>query len=107
MAIPAAVAKRYTGDLGNELTELRRGIHQNPELAFEERGTAERLVASLARLGLRDVARIGETGIVARVPGRNPRAPVVAVRGDIDALPIQEATGLPFASNTPGVMHAC
>jgi len=50
---------------------------------------------------------VAGTGLVARIRGRNPAAPVVAVRGDIDALPIQEATGLPYASQTPGVMHAC
>ncbi len=102
-----AVSNLYTKAVRRELVGLRRSIHQNPELAFQERGTAERLVASLARLGVRDVTRIGETGIVARVPGKNRTAQVVAVRGDIDALPIQEATGLPFASDTPGVMHAC
>src|SRR4029079_6835380 len=54
-----------------------------------------------------DIGRVGETGLVGRVRGRRPSAPVVAVRGDIDALPIQEATGLPYASVVSNVMHAC
>src|SRR6266550_1706061 len=105
--IPPSVAAHFTGSIESDLVSLRRGIHQNPELAFKENATAERLVAALGALGIRDVKRVGETGLVARVPGRNRKAPVVAVRGDIDALPIQEATGLPFASTNPGVMHAC
>lgn len=93
--------------LSSELLGLRRALHQHPELAFQERETAARLVASLERLGIREITRVGETGIVARVAGHDRSAPVVAVRGDIDALPIDEATGLPFASTNPGVMHAC
>src|SRR4029077_12576848 len=75
--------------------------------SFAERDTTARLVDALGAVGVPDVRRIGETGAVARVPGRTPSAPVVALRGDIDALPIQEATGLPFASTVAGVMHAC
>jgi hippurate hydrolase len=93
--------------LNDDLIALRRSIHENPELAFKEHGTAERLLAALNKLGVNEVKRVGETGLVARVPGRNRKAPVVAIRGDIDALPITEETGLPFASKNPGVMHAC
>src|ERR1043166_8137523 len=105
--IPSSVAGHFTGSIESDLVSLRRGIHQHPELAFKETATAARLVAALAALGIRDVKRVGDTGLVARVPGRNRKGPVVALRGDIDALPIQEATGLPFASTTAGVMHAC
>jgi amidohydrolase len=65
------------------------------------------LAAALAELGAADVARVAGTGVVARFAGRDRSAPVVAVRGDIDALPIDEATRLPFSSSVPGVMHAC
>src|SRR6185503_2556081 len=82
-------------------------IHAHPELAFKEVETAQRLDAALASLGVSDRRRVAQTAIVARIPGKRRGAPVVAVRGDIDALPIQEATGLPFASTIPGVMHAC
>jgi hippurate hydrolase len=106
-SIPAAIASLFDDGLSSELIGLRRGIHQHPELAFQERETAARLVASLERLGIADITRVGDTGIVARVRGRDSTGPTVAVRGDIDALPITEATGLPFASQTAGAMHAC
>lgn len=89
------------------LIELRRALHRHPELSWKEEKTAERLEAALRAIGLADVQRVAGTGVVARVPGRDRSAPVVAIRGDIDALPIQEATDLSFASEVPGVMHAC
>lgn len=105
--VPAAVASLFTSELAERLVALRREIHAHPEVAFREHATAKRLSAALIAFGIHDVERIGETGLVARVPGRKSAAPLVAVRGDIDALPIHEATGLPFASQTAGVMHAC
>jgi amidohydrolase len=89
------------------LVELRRDLHRHPELSLQETRTAARLEAALAPLRPRALARVAGTGVVARLAGRDPGAPVVAIRGDIDALPIQEETGLPFASQVPGVMHAC
>jgi hippurate hydrolase len=89
------------------LTALRRDLHQHPELAFGESRTATVLERELAALAPVSMTRVAGTGVVARIRGSNPRAPIVAVRGDIDALPIQEATGLPFASVNAGVMHAC
>lgn len=106
-AIPAAVEARFSEALRRRLIDLRRAIHQHPELSFQERATCDRLEAALATLGVGDVRRVANTGLVARVPGKRRDAPVVAVRGDIDALPIQEATGLPYASTVSGVMHAC
>jgi hippurate hydrolase len=106
-AVPGDVARQFSPALREQLIGLRRGIHHDPELSFQEHRTAERLERTLAELGMRSVRRVGETGVVARVPGQSPDAPVVAIRGDIDALPIQEATGLPFASANSGVMHAC
>ena len=89
------------------LIELRRAIHREPELAFQEEQTARRLEAALGDLGITEHRRIAGTGIVARVRGTDRSAPTIAIRGDIDALPIVEETGLPFASAKPGVMHAC
>jgi amidohydrolase len=89
------------------LIALRRAIHREPELAFQEEATAKRLEAALSDLGITDHHRVAGTGIVARVRGTDRKAPIVAIRGDIDALPIVEETGLPFASARPGVMHAC
>lgn len=98
---------RLSAELGERLVALRRDLHQHPELSFHEERSASVLTDFLTTLDLASITRVAGTGIVARVAGRNPDAPVVAIRGDIDALPIQEATGLPFASATAGVMHAC
>jgi hippurate hydrolase len=89
------------------LVGLRRDLHQHPELSWKENRTAARLADAVTALGAVDVQRVAGTGVVARFAGRDRRAPLVAVRGDIDALPIEEATGLPFASTSRGVMHAC
>jgi len=89
------------------LTELRRDLHRHPELSWHETRTQERLERVLHDTGVIDVRRVARTGLVARVRGRDPGAPVIALRGDIDALPITEATGLEFASTNDGVMHAC
>jgi hippurate hydrolase len=106
-AVPAAVAALFEPARVDAIVKLRRALHQHPELSFHEEQTAARLEAALAEFGVREVARVAGTGIVARIPGRDRQAPVVAVRGDTDALPIQEETGLPFASSVPNVMHAC
>ena len=89
------------------LTELRRDLHRHPELSWHETRTQETLERALLDAGVTDVRRIARTGLVARVRGRVAGTPVVALRGDIDALPITEATGLDFASVNDGVMHAC
>lgn len=90
-----------------QLLELRRDLHRHPELAFREERTASRLFETLERLGPTSLQRVAGTGVVARIKGKNPDAPVVAVRGDIDALPIHERTGLDYASVHDGIMHAC
>ncbi len=94
--------------LDGALVALRRDLHRHPELSGQEHRTCERLARALAELApAASVRRVAETGLVARIPGTDRGAPTVALRGDVDALPIQEATGLPFASEVPGVMHAC
>jgi len=107
MTANSVVAERIPETLRSRLVTLRRELHRQPELAFNEVRTSRTLEAALRDLGIDDIRRVGETGVVGRVRGRNKSAPVVAVRGDIDALPIQEATGLPYASVVPNVMHAC
>ena len=89
-----------------ELTAVRRDLHAHPELAFEEQRTAQTVEAFLRRLGIRCRTGIAKTGIVAMLEGGKPGR-TVAIRADMDALPIQEPTGLPFASTVPGRMHAC
>lgn len=97
----------YPSAMRSSLVALRRDLHQHPELAFREARTASVLERELGALAPMSVRRVAGTGVVARIRGRTPGAPVVAVRGDIDALPIQEATGLAFASVNDDVMHAC
>ncbi len=90
----------------DRMVALRRSLHQHPELSFHEHETMLRISRELAALGLPHRTGVGGTGIVADLPGR-AEGPRVALRADIDALPVQEETGLPFASRVPGVMHAC
>lgn len=87
------------------LVSRRRWLHQHPELSFQEHQTAAYLEEELRALGLKP-QRLAETGLRAVVGGNKP-GPAVALRADIDALPIHEETGLPFASKFPGKMHAC
>ncbi|MBI2535543.1 MAG: amidohydrolase [Gemmatimonadetes bacterium] len=103
----AGAVPRFSAALRRRLLDLRHDLHRHPELAFEERETAARLEAELSRLKPVELKRVAGTGLVARTKGRRRGAPAVAIRGDIDALPIQEATGLPFTSEVSGVMHAC
>jgi len=105
--VPAAVADLFDADLRQALVDLRRAIHADPELAFQEERTAQKLERALSSLGAEDIRRVARTGVVGRIRGHTASAPVVAVRGDIDALPVQEDTGLPFTSHNEGVMHAC
>ncbi len=83
-----------------------RWLHANPELSLEEKVTSAYLATELSKLGLEPVTGIGGTGVVAVVSGSGP-GPTVLYRVDMDALPVQEATGLVYASQNPGVMHAC
>lgn len=107
LALAKGVIGRIPADLRRQLVELRRSIHREPELAFQEERTAEKLEGALRQLGVSDVRRVAGTAVIARIRGTDRDAPVTAIRGDIDALPIAEETGLPFASQRQGVMHAC
>ncbi len=90
--------------LTDRLIELRRQIHMHPELAFQEVETAALVARTLQDLGLRVHTGVGGTGVVAYL-GKGP--PVVALRADMDALPLEEANDVPYRSRVPGVMHAC
>jgi len=89
-----------------DLVRVRRHLHAHPELAWNEHHTQAFLLAELKKLSPLAIHPV-KTGLVVRIKGKESSAPLVAIRGDIDALPIQEATGLPYASLTPGCMHAC
>lgn len=88
------------------LIALRRNIHRMPELAFQETRTAGIVAAELARLGIEHRTGIGVTGVIGEIKGGRP-GPTLAIRADMDALPIHEETGLDFASAVDGQMHAC
>lgn len=93
-------------ELESELIAFRRELHRHPELSFQESKTAAKVAEELQRLGLVIRTQVGGHGIVADIKGEEP-GPMIALRADMDALPIQEETGLAFASACPGVMHAC
>ncbi|WP_152395037.1 amidohydrolase [Paenibacillus guangzhouensis] len=86
--------------------QIRRHLHQYPELSNEEFETTQAIRSWLAEAGIRIVDYPLATGIIAEVGGRR-EGPIIALRADIDALPVQEETGLPYASKIPGKMHAC
>ncbi|MEW6593856.1 MAG: amidohydrolase [Thermodesulfobacteriota bacterium] len=88
------------------MTAIRRHLHRHPELGYQEHATAAFIEEKLAELGITRARRLMHTGVAAWL-GREESSPTVALRADIDALPIAEQTGLPFASDRPGVMHAC
>ena len=103
-----AIRNRFS-ELLPEITAWRRDIHENPELLFETTRTSQFVADRLAEFGCDEIVTgIGRSGVVALIKGRSDsKGKVVGLRADMDALPIEEATGLPYASKTPGVMHAC
>ncbi len=92
-----------------EITGWRRHIHAHPGLLYDVQDTADFVVERLREFGITDITTgIGRTGVVARIRGRaDTSGKVVGLRADMDALPIEEATGLDYASKNPGLMHAC
>jgi amidohydrolase len=105
---------RLAADSQAQVVEWRRWFHQNPELGNREFNTAKRIAEILRGMGLEPQTGIAHTGVVAVIEGGRP-GPLVAIRTDMDALPVTEETGLPFASTAKGeyngqevgVMHAC
>lgn len=93
-------------ELAEKLIAFRRQLHALPELAFEEYETTRLLTCELEAAGIEQLDFPLKTGALAQICGHTD-GPVIMIRSDIDALPIQEETGLPFSSKTPGKMHAC
>jgi hippurate hydrolase len=101
MAIPAGIA-----ELEDEMIALRRRIHAQPELAYEEFATGDLVAECLQKWGYTVRRGLGQTGVVGQLKvGNGTRK--LGLRADMDALPIHETTGLPYASKVPGKMHAC
>lgn len=87
--------------------KVRRHLHQHPELSFEEKNTARFIADELKAIGLVPQENVAGTGLVALVQGKNPNTKTVALRADIDALPIVEQNDVSYKSQNHGVMHAC
>src|SRR4051812_47713027 len=90
----------------DEVVRLRREIHSHPELAFEEIKTSTLVAETLKRVGVETKTQVAKTGVLGYIRSGKP-GKTIALRADMDALPIKEATGLPFASQNEGKMHAC
>jgi hippurate hydrolase len=101
--------KNRFAELQAEITEWRRDIHQNPEILFDTHRTSALVAEKLGEFGCDEVVTgIGRTGVVGVIKGKaNGSGKVIGLRADMDALPINEATGLDYASKTPNAMHAC
>ncbi len=101
--------KNRFAELLPEITAWRRELHENPELSYAEHKTAAFVADKLRSFGCDEVTEgVGGTGVVGIIRGKaNASGRAVALRADMDALPIHEITGLDYASKTPGVMHAC
>jgi amidohydrolase len=96
-------------EYADEVAAWRQHIHENPELGYEEHKTAAFVAEKLKSFGVDEIVTgMGKTGVVGVIHGRRGKSErVIGLRADMDALPIEEATGLPYASKTPGKMHAC
>ncbi len=89
------------------LVDIRRHLHMHPELSFQEFNTARFIAKTLKELNIACQEGIANTGVVALIKGKNPEKATVALRADIDALPIHETNEVPYKSKNKGVMHAC
>ncbi|MBN9393273.1 MAG: amidohydrolase [Chloroflexi bacterium] len=92
-------------EISGQIVGWRRHIHQHPELGFQEIGTAQYVAAALQSLGLSPKTGVGKTGVTADLGPEG--GPIVAIRADMDALPVQEQSGVEYCSLNPGKMHAC
>lgn len=94
-------------DIFPDLVEIRRHLHRHPELSFQEEQTAAFVVSRLEAYGISHKKNVAGHGVVGWIRGRNPEKRLIALRADMDALPITEENEVPYKSERPGVMHAC
>ncbi len=99
--------KELAAEYKPELIAIRRHLHQHPELSKQEKETAAFISSELTKLDIPHKTNVGGYGIVGEIKGRNPEKKLIALRADMDALPILEANKLPYKSLNEGVMHAC
>jgi amidohydrolase len=106
MAVEFTYVRSLVEQVTEDVVQWRRYLHKNPELSFEEEKTSQFVYDTLASFGGLELSRPTKTSVVARLKGSFP-GPVLAIRADMDALPITEENNFDFASKTPGKMHAC
>ena len=99
--------KRLAAEYADSIIVTRRHLHANPELSYQEFNTAKFVADKLRSFGLKPQEGVAKTGVVVLIEGRSPSKKVVALRADMDALPIQEVNQVSYKSKVPGVMHAC
>ncbi len=98
-----ALSEKYS----QEVVELRRYLHQHPELSYQEFNTVKYVAQQLRSFGIEPTEGIATTGLIAEIKGKNAEKKSIALRADMDALPIVEANDVSYKSQNPGVMHAC
>jgi len=94
-------------NIASEVISFRHYLHANPELSFQEFNTAKYVAATLRSFGIEPTEGVAGTGLIALIEGKNPSKKTIALRADMDALPIIEANDVPYKSKNEGVMHAC
>jgi len=99
--------KALSHSYSQQTVDVRRHLHANPELSYQEYQTALYIASQLRDEGIELKEGVAETGLLAEVKGRNPDRKTIALRADMDALPIQEANEVSYKSRNPGIMHAC
>ena len=101
------IIKQKAEEQFNSIVEVRRHLHKHPELSFNEHKTSAYVAEQLDKAGIPYKNKIAGTGLVALIEGKNASKKIIALRADMDALPIQEANDVPYKSVNDGVMHAC
>ena len=99
--------KTLANEYGQEVVAIRRHLHANPELSYQEYNTAKYVAEQLRKTSLEPTEGIAKTGVIALIEGKNPNKKVIALRADLDALPIMETNNVSYKSTNEGVMHAC
>ena len=98
--------KNLASSYSSNFIEVRHHLHENPELSYQEYKTSEYIRQRLKEFGINNKV-MAQTGVIATIEGRNPSKRIIALRADIDALPIDEKNEVPYKSKNKGVMHAC
>ncbi len=106
MKITQTIKELAAAFLGESI-QIRRHLHQHPELSFQEHNTSAYIKKQLEEIGIPFTGGYVETGILAKIEGHNPQKRIIALRADMDALPIVEENQIEYHSQNPGVMHAC